>query len=300
MSRTVIITGATGKQGGAVLEALKSQQTTPPLEILALTRTTDSPQAQFLTQLSPNIKLLQGDLSDPTTMFTNAKALTKNPIWGVYSMQAKGPEEETQGKALIDAAIAHNVQFFVYSSVDRGDAKSSSDPTTVPHWATKHRIEKHLEQKSSGTSMRYTILRPTAFMENLSNDFMGRTMASMWQSALGDKPLQLVATRDIGWFAAQALAHPDEFAGQSISLAGAEVSYAEANLVFREKFGKDLPMTYGVVSHLVLHMVKDVNAMFKWLKKNDNGGNVLELRKMHPGLMDLGMWLEKESGFRTK
>ena len=85
MSKAVLITGATGKQGGAVVNALLSSDFT----ILAVTRNTASPSAQKLAQKSPKIKLVQGDLNDPTVIFKNAKEVAGKQIWGVFSVQVQ-------------------------------------------------------------------------------------------------------------------------------------------------------------------------------------------------------------------
>ncbi|KAF2684382.1 NAD(P)-binding protein [Lentithecium fluviatile CBS 122367] len=300
MSKTIIVTGATGKQGGSVVQALRDSD----FEILAVTRNANSPAAIKLANLSANIKPLQGDLADASAIFERAKMLTSNPIWGVYSVQAKPvgdpTVEATQGKNLIDAAIAAGVQFFVYSSVDRGGAKSSSDPTPVVHWANKHRIEKYLEDKAAGTQMRYTVLRPTGFMENISNDFAGKATATSWQLALKDKPMQLIATKDIGWFAANAFKHPEDNAGRYLSLAGASLTFDEANAIFKKRIGTDMPTTFGVVASLGMCLVKEVGAIFKWLKQNGNGADVDECRRMNPSLTDFGAWLESDSAFRKE
>jgi len=111
--------------------------------------------------------------------------------------------------------------------------------------------------------------------------------------------MQLVATKDIGWFAANAFKNPDEWAGRYLSLAGADVTFTQANNVFKARFGRDVPTIYGVVTHVLLHVVKEVGVMMKYLSKEGTGANVEELRKIHPGLLDLGTWLETESGFRS-
>jgi uncharacterized protein YbjT (DUF2867 family) len=89
MSRTILISGATGKQGGAVLGRLVKQNA--DVEILAVSRNPNSPSAQKLLKKSSNIKLVQGDLSDATTIFKNASEVTKQPIWGVFSVQVSTP-----------------------------------------------------------------------------------------------------------------------------------------------------------------------------------------------------------------
>jgi hypothetical protein len=87
MSRAVLICGATGKQGGSVINSLIGQNA--DFEILAITRDAASPSAQRLLQKSPKIKLVQGNLANPDEVFRAAEATTKLPIWGVFSVQVR-------------------------------------------------------------------------------------------------------------------------------------------------------------------------------------------------------------------
>lgn len=86
MSRTVLITGATGKQGGSVVAALLGAEAN--FEILAVTRDASSSKAQNLQKQSPKIKVVQGNLDEPECIFTHAKKVTSEPFWGVFSIQA--------------------------------------------------------------------------------------------------------------------------------------------------------------------------------------------------------------------
>ena len=82
---SVLITGATGKQGGSLINALLNKKT--PYQILAVTRDASSGSAQRLLQKSPQIKLVEGNLDNPAGIFQNARKQTENPIWGVFSVQ---------------------------------------------------------------------------------------------------------------------------------------------------------------------------------------------------------------------
>jgi uncharacterized protein YbjT (DUF2867 family) len=84
-SRAILITGATGKQGGSTINALLKANA--PIEILALTRNAKSASAQRLLQKSPKIKLITGDFNAIDDIFSQAKAATQAPIWGVFSVQ---------------------------------------------------------------------------------------------------------------------------------------------------------------------------------------------------------------------
>lgn len=84
-ARALLISGATGKQGGAVVnELLKANA---GFEILALTRNAQSDSAKRLLQKSPKIKLVTGDFDSLDEVFRKAKEATNAPIWGVFSVQ---------------------------------------------------------------------------------------------------------------------------------------------------------------------------------------------------------------------
>ncbi|GLA77790.1 hypothetical protein AtubIFM55763_009981 [Aspergillus tubingensis] len=287
----VLITGATGKQGGALIRNLLLRKA--PLEIIAVTRNTSSASAQKLASLSANIKLVEGDLDNPGAIFRNAQRLTTSPIWGVYSVQAAigNKAEETQGKALIDESIRQKVKFFVYSSVDRGGEEHSfQNPTKIPHFIKKHNIEHHLVNRSKDGNMDWVILRPAAFFENLTPDFFGKVFTTCFKMALAGKPLQLVATSDIGYFGAEAFLNPDKYKGRAISLAGDELTFEEDWTATAE--------TFRPICSLFMAMMKDMGYMFQWFRNEGYRADIPRLREIHPEMMDFATWLKKESGFK--
>ena len=193
--------------------------------------------------------------------------------------------------------MKNDVEHFVFASVDRGgNTKSETNPTNIPHFAAKHRIEEYLKLKSSnGGKMSYTILRPVAFMDNLNPSFYGKAFASMW-GGVGDKPLQLVSTRDIGVFAARAFTDPT-YKNRAIGLAGDELNLSQGKRVFKETMGSDLPETYGFLGAGIKYMVKEVGTMFDWFKDEGYGVNIPELKKEEPKLQNLSEWLKESSKF---
>ncbi|KAF2653239.1 NAD(P)-binding protein [Lophiostoma macrostomum CBS 122681] len=299
MVRTILITGATGRQGGATIRALQDTD----FEILAITRNPDSPGAQRLARQNRSIKLVQGDVNDVPAIFQRAKAVAGQPVWGVLSVQGdvygQAEKEERQGRAMVDAAIASSVQIFVYNSVDRGGAKSATNPTIVPHWATKHRIEKYLEEKAVGTDMRWSVIRPVTFMEELNDSFNGKVLATLWKSINPKKALQFVAIKDVGWFSAQPFKQPDEWAGKYLSVAGDELTFDELDSVFRKTFGRDVPTTFSMVGWAINKSVKHVRLMLKVMLGEGYGADLTEIKRMHPDLTDFASWYKSESAFRS-
>lgn len=175
----LIVTGATGKQGGALIEALVAQTSSQPFDIYAVTRNTSSNGARALAS-KPNVTVIEGD-------FTNPEAILKQVTqpWGLFSVttpmgRGGAKAEEEQGKAMTKAALDAGVKHVVYTSVDRG-INSDQDPTNIPHFASKKNVEDDMKDKTKGTDTTWTVLRPVAFMDNLSNDFMGKVFVEMWK-----------------------------------------------------------------------------------------------------------------------
>lgn len=140
-TRKILVTGATGKQGGAVIKALLANPPPFDYEILALSRKTTSPSAQNLAS-HPKITLIEGGWSDCEAIFAKAGGI--GAVWGVFivtlpDLKSKVEGLETkQGVDMIDAAISNNVKHIVFTSVDRGGHdKSEVDASFVPHFISK-------------------------------------------------------------------------------------------------------------------------------------------------------------------
>lgn len=191
----------------------------------------------------------------------------------------------------------------MYSSGDRGSpVKSAYDATNVKNFTAKFNIEKYLEARATASEhgMTYTILRPVTFFENHTSDMHGKGFTRMWQQ-VGEKPLQMVSTRDIDWFAGQAFLHVDEYRNRALSLAGDELTQKNAAKIFKEIVGEEMEMTPCVVGKVLKFAMSDsLGAMFAWFKEVGYGADVQSCRKAHPGMQDYRMWLEKSSRFGKK
>lgn len=197
-SLRILVAGATGKQGGALIRALLS--TKQNHTIYGLTRSPTSPSALKLK--SSGINLITGNMDKPSAIFAQ---LPRN-IDAVFSVQVPGGSsqthhtEEAQGKAFFDAAKDAGVKHFVYSSV----ARNGQQETEVPHFASKHRIEQHIIAKAQGSGTGWTILQPVVFMENLVPGIQSRLFFTGMEAYVGkEKGVAWVTTKDIGVVAAQ-------------------------------------------------------------------------------------------------
>ena len=150
--RTILITGVTGKQGGAVTKALRDSG----FRLRGLTRKPESEQATALAR--HGVDIVKGDLDDEDTL---RQALAG--AWGVFAVQntweAGVEREEVQGKRLAKLAREAGVEHYVYTSVG-----SAHRQTGIPHFDNKWRIEETVRGLQFPS---HVILRPVFFMENL-------------------------------------------------------------------------------------------------------------------------------------
>ena len=104
--RTILITGVTGKQGGAVAQALVGAG----FRLRGLTRKPDGEQAAALAR--NGVEIIKGDLDDESTL---RRALAG--VWGVFgvqtSLEAGVDREEAQGKRLATLAREAGVDIVV-------------------------------------------------------------------------------------------------------------------------------------------------------------------------------------------
>src|SRR6266566_7884634 len=148
--RTILVTGATGRQGGAVVRHMLPKG----WKLRALTRNSNSHAAQELAR--QGVEVVQGDLEDEASLDRASRG-----VYAIYSVQdfwtVGAKREVQQGKNLADVAKKAGVQHFVYSSV--GGAERNSG---IGHWATKWEVEQYIRQ----LGLPATMIRPAAFMEN--------------------------------------------------------------------------------------------------------------------------------------
>jgi uncharacterized protein YbjT (DUF2867 family) len=251
--KTVLITGATGRQGGAVIRHMLNKG----WKLRALTRNPGGVAAQNLT--ARGIEAIQGDLEDPDSL-----ARAAHGVYGIYSVQdfwSVGAKQEVQqGKNLADAAKGAGLEHFVYSSVGGAERNSGID-----HWESKWEIEKYIRK----LGLRATMLRPAAFMENYYIDQVeiGILKGKLMDPIRADKPYQTIATDDIGAFAALAFERPKEFIGSEPEIAGSELTNPQAAQVFSRVLGR--PVKFQKLPMLMVRLLlgKEFYRMFPLVQR---------------------------------
>ncbi|MFI6739017.1 NmrA/HSCARG family protein [Nonomuraea sp. NPDC050451] len=276
--KIVLVTGATGGQGGAVARRLLHDG----WAVRALVRDPGRQGAKDLQALGA--ELVTGDLDDPGSLRAAARG-----AYGVFSVQPADladprPEAEVrQGRNVADAARAAGVAHLVYSSVGAVGRESG-----VAHFETKAEIEAYIE----AIGVPATVLRPVFFMENwtymVPEADNGERVASIALDA--DTSLQMIALADIGRIAADAFGKPAEFIGRKIEIAGDELTVRRIAEVFTKVGGVPTRFERQPIEELRAQ-AEEVADMFGWFDEKGYQADIAALRARYPGLLTLEAWL---------
>ncbi|HZN92466.1 MAG TPA: NmrA/HSCARG family protein [Myxococcales bacterium] len=279
MAKIILVTGATGLQGGSVVRALLRRG---GFTVRALTRDVQGPRAKALAE--KGVEVMAGDLSDRASL--DAALRGAHGVFSIQTVGKKEGDEQRQGIAVAEAAAAAKVEHLVYTSVGGAERK-----TGIPHFDSKFEIEERIR----ALGVPHTILRPVFFMENLGTPRVARTIfLGMLYAAMGrQKPLQLIAVEDIGEIAGRAFAEPERFLGQAIELAGDEMPLPQIQEAFRKRTGR--PERALPFPRFVLNLMgsTDLVIMIKWFGTHGYAADIPAVRAIHPGLLTLPQWLEK-------
>jgi uncharacterized protein YbjT (DUF2867 family) len=281
----VLVTGATGKQGGATARRLLAGG----WPVRALVRDLTAPAAAALA--AAGAQLVRGDFDNPASLppaLDGAAAVFGIPP---AAFGPAGPEtdlEAARGRALIDAAAAAGIEHVVYSTVASASRASRGS-------AGKALIEQYLHDHIAQP----TVLRPVRFMTN----YLGVGAIGVDGISHGvhrhlfppHEPMQIIALEDIAEFAALAFADPARFAGRTLELAGDEPTPAQAAAAITEATG--IPVRYEQLTDAESAAISPelAETRKRWQAGHRWHADIQALRVIHPGLRTLTGWLA-ESG----
>ena len=250
-TKLILVTGATGQQGGAVARALINQGQ----KIRVMTRHPE--KAAGLSKVGAEV--VKGDLTNEA----NVQAALRG-IYGVFAMSTPfeaGMEAEVrQGVLLADAAKEAGVAHYIYTS-----AGSAHRHTGIPHIESKWEVEQHIAK----IGLPATILRPVFFMENFTTYSKPSPEGVLTMPMRSDRKLAMVAVRDIGQFGAAAFSRPKDFLGEAIDLAGDELTIPEAAALLTNATGRSIRFQESSLDQVEAAMGRDLATMFRWF--NDVG-----------------------------
>jgi uncharacterized protein YbjT (DUF2867 family) len=184
-----------------------------------------------------------------------------------------------QGRNVADAAKDSGISHFVYSSVGSAHRK-----TGIPHFDSKARIEQHIH----ASGLPYTILRPVFFMENWHLFNREMILGGALASPLGpDRGLQQIAVWDVGRFAAMAFAHPEQWIGRELDIAGEELTMPQVCGVFSRVLNRAVQYVQMPWDQFRKAAGEESYSMYRWFNDVGYDADIPALRREYPWLHTL-------------
>ena len=275
--RKILVTGATGQQGGSLARLLLQKKH----KVYALTRNTQSSAAQDLRNKGANI--VKGDLDDSDSLQHAVKDVQSVFLMGTPFED--GTEGETRrGKLMADIAKENNIEHLVYSSV-----ASAEKNTGIPHFESKYKVEQHIKN----LGIPHTIIGPTFFMENLLGPGLeqGQLTLPLSPSSI----LQQSALENIAEFSALVLESRKPFLGKRIDIASDEVTGEQAAEILSNVLGYKIKYV-AVPLEQVYRANEDMARMYGWYEKVGTGIDITSLHQQYPEVK----WLSFKDWARSK
>jgi uncharacterized protein YbjT (DUF2867 family) len=272
----ILVTGATGRQGGAVVRHLLQRG----FKVRAITRDPGKPSSQSLQ--AKGVEVFTGDMEDVASLRQAMKG-----VHGVFSLQnywEKGigyDGEIRQARNLAQVAKDENVSHFVQSSLAGCDNAKG-----VEHFESKWEIEKIIDS----LQLPRTFIRVVFFMDNfIANRKI--FMPGLAGALKSDTRFHMISVEDIGWFVAESFANPATYLGKAVDIAGDSLTIAEMKQVYRNVTGKspsNLKLPFWV-----MRVLSPENA--RQLRWNNEVGwrfDIEKVRQIHPELVSFEEFLK--------
>jgi uncharacterized protein YbjT (DUF2867 family) len=250
----VLVVGATGNQGGAVVDHLLESD--HDFTVSGLTRDTGSDAAEALA--ARGVTMVEGDLDEPETLRDPVREV--DAVFAVTNFWTVGYERQVQqGKHIANVAAEEGVDQFVFSGVGSHD-----EETGIPHFDSAAEIDDHVQ----ALGLPATVLKPVFFYENL--EAFADSIVDDGQLALPlaeGAGLQMVSVDDVGHAAAVAFERPDEFVGDSIDLAGDEKTLAETAATLSAVTGVDVEAVHVPIEEAHETFGEEFTVMCEWFNE---------------------------------
>ena len=289
MSETthVLVVGATGNQGGAVVDHLLESD--HDFAVSGLTRDASSDAAQALE--ARGVTMVEGDLDEPETL--RGPVSDADTVFAVTNFWTVGYDRQVQqGKNIADVASEESVDQFVFSGVGSHD-----EETGIPHFDSAAEIDDHIQE----LGLPATVLKPVFFYENL--EAFAESIVDDGQLALPlaeGVGLQMVSDDDIGHAATVAFERRDEFVGESIDLAGDEKTLEETAAILSEVTGRDVEAVHVPIEDAYETFGEEFTVMCEWFNEVGYSADIAALEdRFGFAFTDLETYL-REHGWADK
>jgi len=285
---TYLILSATGRQGGAVVDALLAKNAT---NVIGSSRNPES----LRKKRGGATKVVQADMSDTASIIKALDESKATRVWFTtdwYSISKPTRAKEAQlGYNVIDAVKqrSNQVQHVVFNSGAGVDTVSKK----MEEFWSKADIEVYMANELSPLQITWSVLRPVAFMENLDDEKNGNplTKGSVKLFIKPAAPVKYISCTDIGKGSTALLMNPDLYAFQKIDAATGEYTGPELAQALTAASGIECKYSLSVPRFVMYLFVQPLYRLATWI---EGGGykytDVEAFRKIVPDYQDAEAW----------
>jgi len=270
---TVLVGGATGRQGNAVIEQLNERG----YAVRCMTRKPEGKKAQRIRERCTEI--VQGDYGDPVSLDAAMSGVDKVFFYSGFSMN-----ELQEGKNVIAAAQKAGVQHVVYTS------GAASEPGKGVAGSAKTEVE--LALVDSGVP--FTVLRPVAFMENFDRQQKRTLEKGIFDSRAPERIVVFISIPDIGFFVGEAFDDPERWLNSSANIAADLMTVEEYVDTYRRVTGANIAYTRLPLDEYLEMFPKPLRPLFRWYEETGYESSASSLQTVidrYPNLTGLEAYL---------
>lgn len=203
---TLLVTGASGQLGSAVVRHLLDTLKFPAERLIVTSRSPDG----LANLAARGVTVRAADFDQPDSLVAAFAGADRLLLVSTDALMEPG-KRLTQHRAAVQAAVDAGVKHVVYTSLPSADTSHVS--FAPDHWGT--------EQALSASSLGWTVLRNAWYFENLAYSLPGALASGEWATAAGEGRIAYIARDDLARAAAVALA-ADSTANQVLTLTGGQ------------------------------------------------------------------------------
>ena len=267
---TILIGGATGRQGNAVVDELLSRG----YRVRGLTRKPEGKKARALA--ARGVEIVQGDYADRESLLAAMDGVNKVFFYSGFSR-----DEVDEGKNVIAAAKEAGINHLVYSS------GAAAEPGHGLEGAAKMLVEIAIVE----SGVPYTVFRPVAFMENFRGQQARTAKNGITDSRAPDRLLHFISIPDIGFLVAEAFDFPEQWKGVAINIASDVMTVREYVDTYSKVMGREVAYNRQPLEEYLAAMPKPLRPLFDWYDKVGYEADVEELRRRYPNLITFEQYL---------
>jgi uncharacterized protein YbjT (DUF2867 family) len=287
--QTILVTGATGAQGGSVAKALLAGD---KFTVRILTRNTGSEKARELENAGAQVA--KGDLDDVQSLEKAMKDCYG--VFGVTNFWEHYDNEFQQGKNMADAVKKSGVQHFVLHTLPDYN-KLSGGRFPVPHCDIKATLQQYCREQALPASFVHLAF----YYENFFNFFPLQKLEDgsfIFGFPQGDTKLAMASVEDLGPLVATIFDHPKEYIGRTVGVVGADNTCAQYAAQMTEVLGKKIRYqhipretyaAFGFPGAEELANMFEVQRLYIPERQLD----LIESFGLNPGMQNFRTWLER-------